>query len=206
MAYSYVCKECGNKFASVNKGQSFCSKKCCDTFKKGRPVPSRRKRVSCACVICGNIYERTASNPGKFCSKGCWSVRNPPKEYKCAGCDVVFIARSSSNPRYCSRGCYARHKRVICTGPNSHRWKGGKTKINQILRGRADYDDWRETVFTRDCFTCQQCGARSQKGKSVYLHAHHIKGWADYPDLRYEVSNGMTLCVPCHRKKHGHVF
>lgn len=56
------------------------------------------------------------------------------------------------------------------------------------------YRDWRQTVFTRDNFTCQFCGSVGGE-----LNADHIKPWAIYTDLRYDVDNGRTLCVPCHR-------
>ena len=30
--------------------------------------------------------------------------------------------------------------------------------------------------------------------------ANHDERWSDYPKLRFKVSNGRTLCVPCHKK------
>ena len=61
------------------------------------------------------------------------------------------------------------------------------------------YRKWRSGVFEKDNWICQTCGARSKAGEPVYLEAHHIKGWADYPTLRYDVENGVTLCLKCHR-------
>lgn len=55
------------------------------------------------------------------------------------------------------------------------------------------YRAWRTAVFQRDDWTCQECGARGVK-----IHADHIKPWATFPDLRYQLTNGRTLCVPCH--------
>lgn len=30
------------------------------------------------------------------------------------------------------------------------------------------------------------------------LEAHHILNWMDYPELRYEINNGITLCHAHH--------
>ncbi len=59
------------------------------------------------------------------------------------------------------------------------------------------YVEWRTAVFARDDYTCQSCGLWGGK-----LQAHHVKLWADYPALRHEVSNGLTVCQPCHRALH----
>jgi hypothetical protein len=64
-------------------------------------------------------------------------------------------------------------------------------------KARPGIEPWRRAVFARDSHACQHCGAQDRT-----LHAHHIAGWADYPDLRYVVSNGLTLCEPCHDALH----
>ena len=60
--------------------------------------------------------------------------------------------------------------------------------------GRVEYKEWRRKIFERDNYNCQICG---EKGKR--LNADHILSWKNYPDLRYDLDNGRTLCVKCHR-------
>lgn len=57
---------------------------------------------------------------------------------------------------------------------------------------------WQEAVFQRDNRTCRKCNSTPTEKYS--LHAHHIKPWDTYPELRYVVENGLTLCNRCHRK------
>jgi 5-methylcytosine-specific restriction endonuclease McrA len=64
------------------------------------------------------------------------------------------------------------------------------------------YKEWRSKVFARDNWTCQTCSGKSEIGKPIYIEPHHIKGWAKYPKLRYELSNGVTLCKECHKLTH----
>lgn len=63
-----------------------------------------------------------------------------------------------------------------------------------------EYRFWRTEIFKRDNYTCQECKIRSCKGISVQLEAHHIKSWKDYPESRYDINNGITLCKSCHFK------
>jgi len=79
-------------------------------------------------------------------------------------------------------------------GDKSHMWKGGITPINLAIRNQVEYRLWRESVFKRDNFTCVFCLKRGG-----VLNADHIKPFAYYPELRFAIDNGRTLCVPCHK-------
>ena len=80
------------------------------------------------------------------------------------------------------------------TGEKSPSWKGGLTPMNLKIRQSFEYKLWRESVFERDDYSCVFCGLHGVK-----LHADHIKPFAHYPELRFAIDNGRTLCVPCHR-------
>lgn len=71
--------------------------------------------------------------------------------------------------------------------------KGRKTHRSHHTQD-TQYKNWRISIFTRDDFTCQICYIRGYR-----LNADHIKSWAGYPELRFELSNGRTLCESCHR-------
>ena len=80
------------------------------------------------------------------------------------------------------------------SGERGSGWLGGITPENHRIRGGIEYRLWRESVFARDNWTCQRC---SQRGGN--LEAHHIKPFADYPELRFAIDNGITYCVGCHK-------
>jgi predicted restriction endonuclease len=69
----------------------------------------------------------------------------------------------------------------------------------EALEGRRseEYKAWRKAVFERDNYTCQICESHGCK-----LNAHHIKSYAYHPQLRTDIENGVTLCVPCHKLMH----
>jgi hypothetical protein len=83
-------------------------------------------------------------------------------------------------------------------GEKSHWWKGGTTPINKLLRRSLEFKLWRESVFKRDSYTCQECGIKGGNGHRVELHPHHIKPFALFPELRFAIDNGVTLCKNCH--------
>jgi hypothetical protein len=82
-------------------------------------------------------------------------------------------------------------------GADNPMWKGGVTLQND--RHVPEYRIWRRAVYERDNYICQQCGDSS----GANLHAHHIQSFAAFPDLRFVVSNGLTVCDLCHRHIHG---
>lgn len=58
-----------------------------------------------------------------------------------------------------------------------------------------EYVKWRKEVLKRDAGICQHCKCKGTV-------AHHIKSFTKYPELRLELSNGLTLCKKCHIETH----
>ena len=99
-------------------------------------------------------------------------------------------------------------------GSNNHNWKGGKTKLSFQIRNSAEYSFWRMSVFKRDFFTCQHCGAKNKKGEKYIFDADHIYPFSkildDYNitsieeaiscEKLWDIENGRTLCRDCHKK------
>jgi len=81
-------------------------------------------------------------------------------------------------------------------GAKSPHWKGGITPQHRLERNNSRVRRWAKTVKERDHHTCQLCGVPGGKE----LHADHVQSFAAHPELRYELSNGRTLCIDCHRK------
>jgi len=152
------------------------------------------------CEQCGIIYTGYTQNkkkPPRFCSYKCSGKKNNKfhkgqeawnKGLLGYGKDTVRTKEWKDNISKALKGDKA---------PN---WKGGISKENERIRKTRECIHWRKSVFERDGYTCQICGCKSEKGNRVYLHADHIKPFAKYPELRFEIDNGRTLCVSCHKK------
>jgi hypothetical protein len=94
---------------------------------------------------------------------------------------------------FCSQRCLGKARK----GKDAAHWKGGITTENLLIRASEEYAEWRKKVFERDNYTCQYEGCIQKGG---ILHAHHIKPFAEFPLLRFDVSNGVTLCEKHHSK------
>jgi 5-methylcytosine-specific restriction endonuclease McrA len=90
---------------------------------------------------------------------------------------------------------FAGKKKPERSGELHWNWQGGKTSENVRLRKSLEYKLWRDAVFKRDNYTCVWCFSRGAR-----LVADHIKRWSDYPELRFAIDNGRTLCRSCHEK------
>lgn len=82
-------------------------------------------------------------------------------------------------------------------GEKNVNWKGGITPVNLQIRGSLEYKLWRKSVFERDGYSCVWCKI---KGDGKNLNADHIKPFSLFPELRFAIDNGRTLCIDCHKK------
>lgn len=130
-----------------------------------------------------NVELKTKLREDKFCLV--CSTKIIPRRY---------ASKISIPKKFCSRGCF--HKsRIEAKGKLAPNYKDGRCNERLLIRASLEMRNWRKSVFHRDNYTCQECG--DDKGGN--LQADHIKPFALFPELRFEISNGRTLCKNCHK-------
>lgn len=97
--------------------------------------------------------------------------------------------RGKSTRRCCSPEC----ARAMMSGKNCHLWRGGITEANQVIRTSFEFKQWSREVKERDDFRCKICNRKGGR-----LHSHHTLCFALYEEHRFDVDNGVALCVSCH--------
>lgn len=192
--------ECGQWFHPVRLDQKYCSKECGYKYrksggKKGKHYPNTQRARTAVCPVCGKTFRAIKDYKNKraiYCSKECWSERASETK-ECPVCGEMFKIYTSANKKYCSIKCrniaYRERK-----GELSNFWQGGKVKESKLRRSSVEYKEWRTAVFKRDNYTCQRCGGKRN------IEAHHLKECSRYPELIYDVDNGLTLCHECHKE------
>lgn len=84
-------------------------------------------------------------------------------------------------------------------GESHPRYDHTKSIEERIERRFIDgYTDWRNAVFERNKYTCFVC----KDAKGGNLVAHHLDGYGWCVERRIDVTNGVTLCVICHKRFH----
>lgn len=84
------------------------------------------------------------------------------------------------------------------SGENNPTWKGGpRFWKRDDRRNDSAYRGWVKLVKERDGKRCKIRG----KDCDGRLEVHHILGWRQHPELRYEINNGITLCRVHHPRK-----
>ena len=80
---------------------------------------------------------------------------------------------------------------------NHPSWKGGISKDMDKKRKNSEYRYWRKKCLERENFTCQISGQFGGR-----LVVHHINNFSEFPELRYEISNGFVMTEELHLKFH----
>jgi hypothetical protein len=100
-----------------------------------------------------------------------------------------------------NKNAFGHHRNMPENERRSHMKYFGKEREIHFsnLRNRYSFESikWRDAIFKRDNYTCQLCGA------TAGLVAHHIRSWVNYPELRFDISNGITLCGGKHIRSVG---
>jgi len=213
------CIICNTIFQPRLDKQKYCLRKCYDVFLK-----SKLEKI---CQCCGKDFVGQSGRQ-KFCSPRCfgqYNMKDRKKEnhsrwrggmntYKCLECGKSFESYNREmTPIYCSRKCYSLTqkgrmsplkgtKHPQFSGENHPNWLKDRTKLKKFDDTNKDrrssaYANWRREVWKRDNFKCRI----DNKDCNGQLQAHHILGYTDYPELRYEINNGITLCLAHHPLK-----
>jgi 5-methylcytosine-specific restriction endonuclease McrA len=168
---------------SWNKGIKGILKANSGSFKKGMVAHNKTEWITKICA-CGKEF----SNPPswaykKSCSRACSNLARKGKTSPMKGKHHTPEAKAKLRAAHLGR-----------RGEAHWNYKGynGRTE-RKIAMAQDEYVQWRKAIFTKDDYTCQGCSVRGG-----YLEADHIQPWALFPELRYNVDNGRTLCRPCH--------
>jgi hypothetical protein len=173
--YKRNCDNCGNYYCGT--GRNFCSRFCATNYPENKE--RARKRVD---GICPKITDeqRRMGNLKRTGAKRTIETRNK--------ISIAHLGKKAS--------VETRKKQSLAhRGEKTWSWRGGISPINKIIRHSLEYRVWRESVFKRDNWTCRFCFSRG-----VRLHADHIKPFSFFPELRFDIENGRTLCEECHKK------
>jgi hypothetical protein len=212
-----ICQNCGKEYKVIParaKTSVACSVKCNICIQLPKAIIARKKAATYKWrerKTDTYIFPRSMIF-GKYCrlynAKNCGHLSRKGRKYcescslprgkitkTCPVCNKEYESYRKEKRVVCSRDCYGKLVAERQKGEKSHLWKGGLTDKNMLLRKSPEAKEWRKQVFKRDDYTCQHCGERGAR-----LDADHIKPWALYPELRFELSNGRTLCRPCHLK------
>lgn len=162
-------------------------------FKKGM-IPKHKRFITFIkeCIKCKNIFTKPDNiclpifKTRKYCSRKCKA--NDPKQKEIIS--VMFKGKWSEEKK-------RKHSSYFKKGKESHRWIKDRNKL-KIDERKKSYDTkykyWMLAIKKRDKWKCRIIN-KDCKGR---LEAHHILDWENYPELRYEINNGITLCHAHH--------
>lgn len=151
------------------------------------------------CTQCNKNYYKPSNKAywqfaaSQFCSKSCKGKaqgfqKKEPLKKNCIVCNKEYSKPSNQqkiwweSSKYCSQSCYIGER---------------KSNAQYITYRGSENQTWKRQVKKRDSYQC-----RINNGDcSGTLEVHHILRFTDYPELRYDINNGITLCHFHHPRK-----
>lgn len=100
---------------------------------------------------------------------------------------VLNVFGQGESRFYCSTEC-----KLKCPVFQQHEHRK-KEKPEQKRETSKEFD---KIVFEERNNECEKCGSKEK------LQIHHIKGYTQYPELRFDLNNVLLLCKECHKKAH----
>lgn len=162
------------------------------SFKKGI-IPHNKGKKTTREKVCLSCNEKfiAKKNIAKYCSFKCTGdSKLGKKRDEVTRIKIGLAGRGRPSPR---KG----KSLEWMIGGKNHRWVENRTRAieKHRMRGSIEWKEWRASVFARDNFTCKECGV-----SGVYVEPHHIVPLKSDFGLAYQITNGITLCRPCHKK------
>lgn len=165
-----------------------------------------KNKIAIQCQSCDkNILKPLSQRHYKYCSQGCYrrsiiGSKRPLFSKKMKGRVGVRNGKKITE-----------EQRLNMSGENHWRYGTGKkaNPLKKKIRSIDEYLKWRLSVYRRDGFRCREC-----KVRGLRLECHHINSFSrilsdnkietvqdaiNCSDL-WKISNGLTLCNPCHKK------
>jgi len=181
----------------------YCSKNCKGIAKRGL-IPwnkGKQHKIKGICLECGKEFEYHPSKKQKLCNIICSNKYRKGKKRPLISKFMKKRMNSMTEVEKIEHSLkISRAKKGVPNfkqrGKNNSLWKGGKMKDypeSEQIRKSLEYKLWRKAVFERDNFTCQKTGI-----SGGVLNAHHINNFADFPELRLAIDNGITLLEKAH--------
>jgi len=152
------------------------------------------------CEHCGVVFKAYIYNVkrgwGHYCSTSCSKKGNKNRTGQTFTKDQRERISKTLKGQYSSGKLVSPFAKMpVLYGKDAPNWRGGATVKASRARMSFEYKKWRYAVLKRDRHRCVVCGVNDGK-----LQADHVKSFSKFPELRFDVSNGRTLCIPCHRE------
>ena len=205
------CKQCSKIL--LKKQLSFCSVDCHSIFRQGKPSCSPETTFKIGQKVFVPIENRKRGQENNKWHGGVVSL-------ECKICSMEFTVDPyrKLSARICSKTCYNEyrkkpefrlklsevHKKLFTEKFGEIRSR--LTSLDKIIRHSIQYVFWRESIFSRDGFRCQECGnggvlrADHIKQFGVILIENSIQNLDDALNCEelWNINNGRTLCDFCH--------